>query len=382
MVRLFVSPSHLCTLYMILHARKTRKEGYKDILILDSPAKKRSLIDLIKGTQKIYDWHSIIDLSSPLDDSVDLVANSKKQLTRKLKSKPGFKQVYDYLLKRHTKKQRTVEAQVLAEKIKDLGEVIEVNVLTQTLVNEALFQLFPKAQLNYFEHGSGDYYLVQKMKGNFNFYCVFADQFKKFLAEKGKDHSYVKQLTDYEKFPAIAKEVIDADEQRHELLEHFKVEGKMVLILLEAMQLYQVPDQYYIDYIDLCMKQVKNPGDYTFVLKPHPAQTKRSIEDQYNRLKDHYKVKTILVDGGHFINFSVEVLFTVWKDQTDHFFGTYSSAIFYNSVLYKNSNTKFYFTYEFFLNYLQNAPQQFKDIYAGIKEPVKKVFSANCVSMT
>jgi len=382
MVRIFVSPSHLCTLFMILHARKTRKEGYKDILVLDSPPKKASLINLIKGTKKIYDWHNIIDLSSALEDSVDLVADKKKQLTRKLKSKPGIKQVYDLLLRRHTKKQRAAEAKVLVEKLSGLGEVIEINVLTQTLVNEALFGLFPKARVNYFEHGSGDYYLVQKMKGNFNFYCVFANEFKKLLAEKGLDHTYVKQLTDHEKFPALAQEVIDKDPSRDEIIRNFKVEGKMVLILLEAMQLYQVPDQYYTDYIDLCMKHVKNPQDYTFVLKPHPAQTRRSIEDQKNRLLNHYKVKTLVLESGHLINFSVEVLFTLWKDHTDHFFGTYSSAIFYNSVLYKNSGTKFYFTYEFFLNYLQNAPQQFKDIYAGIKEPVKKVFSANCISMT
>jgi len=382
MVRIFVSPSHLCTLYMILHARKTRKEGYKDILVLDSPPKKTSLINLIKGTQKIYDWHSIIDLSAPLDDSVDLVADKKKQLTRKLKSKPGIKQVYDLLLRRHTKKQRAAGAKILAEKLNGLGEVVEINVLTQTLVNEALFNLFPNAQVNYFEHGSGDYYLIQKMKGNFNFYCVFADEFKKLLAERGLDISYVKQLTDHQDFPALAQEVINADPNREEILRNFKVDGKMILVLLEAMQLYQVPDQYYTDYIDLCMKQVKNPQDYTFVLKPHPAQTHKSIEDQKNRLQDHYKVKTLVLESGYLINFSVEVLFTLWKDHTDYFFGTYSSAIFYNSVLYKNSGTKFFFTYEFFLNYLQNAPQQFKDIYAGIKEPVKKVFSANCISMT
>src|SRR5205814_350477 len=147
-------------------------------------------------------------------------------------------------------------------------------------------------------------YLIQNIKQkNFNFYCVFADQFKKLLTEKGKDHSYVKQLTDHESFPTIAQEVINADENSSELEKHFKVEGKMVLILLEAMQLYQVPDQYYLDYIDLCMKQLKDPQQYTFVLKPHPAQTKRSIDDQVNRLRDHYKVKTVLVDGGHFINF-------------------------------------------------------------------------------
>lgn len=383
MVRIFVSPSHLCTLYMILYARKTSKPGYKDVLVLDSPPKKKSLIELIKGTQKIYPWHNIIDLSTPLDDSVDLVANTKKALTRKLKSKPGIKQVYDFLLKRHTKKQRAAEALLLKEKLRDLGDVIEVNLLTQTLVNEALFDLFPKAQVNYFEHGSGDYYLIQKVKrSGMNFYCVFAEQFKKLLAEKGLDNSFVKQLAGYEDFPAIAQEVINTDPTRDEIIKSVTVKGKMVLIVLEAMQLYQVPDHYYTDYIDLCMKQLKDPQDYTFVLKPHPAQTKRSIEDQKSRLIDHYKVKTVVAESPHLVNFSIEVLFTLWKDNTEHFFGTYSSAIFYNSVLYKSSGTKFYFTYEFFLNYLQSAPQQFKDIYAGIKEPVKKVFSANCTSMT
>lgn len=378
-----MSPSHLCTLFMILYARKTRKAGYKDILILDSPPKKLSLIELIKGTRRIYDWHSIIDLSVPLEDSVELVAGTTKKLTRKLKNKPVIRQVYELLLKRHTRKQRAAEARVLTEKLAGLGDIIEINVLTQTGVNEALFGLFPKAQVNYFEHGSGDYYLIQKVKRkNFRFYCVFANEFKKLLADNGQNNDYVHQLTDCDKFPEIAREVIESDPQRNEIRRHCEVQGKMILVLLEAMQLYQVPDHYYTDYIDLCMKQVKDPEQYTFVLKPHPAQTRKSIEDQKNRLTDHYKVRTVVVDGGHFINFSVEVLFTLWKDNTDYFFGTYSSAIFYDSVLYRNSKTKFFYTYEFFLNYLQRAPKQFLDIYAGIREPVKKVFSVNCTSMT
>src|ERR1700756_5537997 len=106
MVRIFVSPSHLCTLYMILYARKTHKEGYKDILILDSPPKKASHKKLIIDTQKIYDWHIIIDLSITLPDDSEFTANARKKITRKLKDKPVVKPIYDFLLKRHFKKKQ------------------------------------------------------------------------------------------------------------------------------------------------------------------------------------------------------------------------------------------------------------------------------------
>jgi len=43
MVRLFVTTSHLCTLYMLSYARNTNKGNYTDVLILDTPPKKKSL---------------------------------------------------------------------------------------------------------------------------------------------------------------------------------------------------------------------------------------------------------------------------------------------------------------------------------------------------
>lgn len=368
---------------MILYARSTRREGHKDILLLDWPAKAKSLIDLLKGTQRIYDWHSIIDLSTQLDDSTQFTVSTTKSLTRKLKEKPGFKQVYDFLYQRHSKKQTRQHARRIAEGVAGLGEVTEINMLTGTGVNDALLGLFPKARVNYFEHGIGDYHYIPDItpKG-FQFHCVFANEFKKFLVEKGIDHSYVRPLEGAENFPAIAKEVMDTDPAREEIIQKTKVSGKIIVILLEAVQVYEVPDQYYIDYIDLCMKHVERPEEYTFVLKPHPRQTPRSMDDQKKRLEEHYKVKTLLLNDRLLASYSAEVLFSLWKDQVHAVFSTFTSAVFYNSVLYGNDITRFYYSYEFFTHYQDNAPPQFKTLYKELKDLINNVLSYRCISMS
>lgn len=383
MVRIFVSPSHLCTLYMILYARSTRQAGHKDILLLDWPAKKKSLIDLLKGTQRIYNWHSIIDLSTQLDESEQFTVSTKKSLTRKLKEKPGLKQVYDLLYRRHIKKQTRQHARRIAEQVAGLGEVTEINMLTGTGVNNALLGLFPKAQVNYFEHGIGDYHYIPDIEPKgFKFHCIFADEFKKFLASKGSDSSYVTPLEGAENFPAIAKEVMDTDPAREEIIQKTKVNGKAILILLEAAQIYEVPDQYYIDYIDLCMKHVENPQEYTFILKPHPRQTPRSMDDQKKRLEEHYKVKTLLLHDDLLVNYSAEVLFSLWKEQVHAVFSVFTSAVFYNSVLYANDAIRFYYSYEFFTRYQDNAPPQFKTLYRELKDLLTKVLSYRCITMS
>src|ERR1035437_42118 len=150
MIRIFVSPSQLCTLYMILYARKTHKEGMKDVLILDWPDKKKSLVKVITDTQKIYNWHNIINVSHTISDETDLLPSHKKKFTRKIKGIFFIKPVYGFLLKRYRAKCAKIEEQTISEKLAEAGEVLEVNIVTQTGITDSLFKLFPKAAVNYF----------------------------------------------------------------------------------------------------------------------------------------------------------------------------------------------------------------------------------------
>lgn len=383
MVRLFVTTSHLCTLYMLSYARNTNKGNYTDVLILDTPPKKKSLKKAITDTQKIYQWDSIIDLSTTLDDNADFEPNTRKSLTRKLKGKPIIKPVYDFLLKIYLKQQQNKEVKIIQNKLLNKGNIIEVNLLTQTIVNATLFKLFPKANVNYFEHGQGDYFFIQNIKSNnFYFYCVFADSFRKYLQSKKQENTYVKNLPDINNFSSLANEVIEFNRNEAGIDNQLNIEGKLVLILMESVQIYNVPDAFWTDYLDLCLSQISNLNEYTFILKPHPLQSVKSLEISKKHLLKTRKLKVLVIENNEAVNYSVEVLYSIWKDNTQYVFSLFSSASYYISKLYGNEKTTFYYAYDFFKKYMDNAPKQFVAIYDGINDVVKNVLTENCIDIS
>ncbi|MGZ3863496.1 MAG: polysialyltransferase family glycosyltransferase [Bacteroidia bacterium] len=383
MIRLFVCPSHLCALYMILYARKTKKPGYKDVLILDWPAKRASLIKVITDTKKIHPWDEIIDLSTTLSDDTDLKPSAKKVLVRKLKENILLKPFYNALLKRHRNKQAKIEEQKILKALSGKGDVSEVNILTQTGITDSLFKLFPSAEVNYFEHGMGDYFFIQKIKlPKFSFYCIFNEQFKSYLKKKNLPDNYVKGFIGEGDFQQIANETIAADPQKEEIISKLKFEGKKVLIMMESVEIYNVPDNFWTDYLDLCISNIPEPKNYTFILKPHPAQSFNAIEISKNHLLNHHKVKTVVIENSHSINYSVEVLYSLWNETTDYVFTAFSSSIYYISKIYNNTNTRYFYSFDFLKGYIKNAPPQFVYIFNGVEDLVKHVLSENCTEMT
>jgi len=383
MLRVFVCTSQINALYMILYARKTFKEGFKDVLILDSVPKKKSLIKVLLNTKKIYNWVDIIDLSIPVADEDEVAPGLRKKITRKIKTNFFVKPVYDVLLKGHLKRKQKAEEAILHEKLKSLGEVNEINILTQTGVNDALLKLYPGAQVNYFEHGLGDYFFIQKIKPlTFNFYCVFADKFRNYLKGKNLDNSYVRNFLEEHSFPAIAREVIETDEEKEKIISSVNIEGKKVIVLLDSMEVYQVPDAYWTDYLDLCVSKVENPKEYIFILKPHHNQAARSIQISKKYMLNHHKLKVVVVENNLPVNYSIEVLNSIWNDSAEYVFSTFSSGLFYISKMYNNPKVKYYYAYDFFRNYMKNSPVQFVDTYNGINDVVKNIFSENCIDIS
>jgi len=368
---------------MLSYARNTNKGNYTDVLILDTPPKKKSLKKAITDTQKIYQWDSIIDLSTTLDDNADFEPNTRKSLTRKLKGKPIIKPVYDFLLKIYLKQQQNKEVKIIQNKLLNKGNIIEVNLLTQTIVNATLFKLFPKANVNYFEHGQGDYFFIQNIKSNnFYFYCVFADSFRKYLQSKKQENTYVKNLPDINNFSSLANEVIEFNRNEAGIDNQLNIEGKLVLILMESVQIYNVPDAFWTDYLDLCLSQISNLNEYTFILKPHPLQSVKSLEISKKHLLKTRKLKVLVIENNEAVNYSVEVLYSIWKDNTQYVFSLFSSASYYISKLYGNEKTTFYYAYDFFKKYMDNAPKQFVAIYDGINDVVKNVLTENCIDIS
>jgi hypothetical protein len=368
---------------MIAYARKTNQGNYKDILVLDTPAKRKSLVKVITDTIKVYPWTAIIDLGSLLPDETDYTPNVRKSITRKLKDKPLIKPIYTFLLKLYLKKEQSREIKNIQHKLLEVVDVCELNLLTQTGANEALFKLYPKAAINYFEHGQGDYFFIQKLKPvNFNFYCMFADKFKQYLQNNKQDYSYVKNVLDTKYFPALAKEVIDTDEEKETIKSYLQVKGKLVLILLESVEIYNVPDAFWTDYLDLCIAQISSPTEYTFILKPHHLQSLRAIEISKNYMLHTLKLNALVIESNHSLNYSVEILYVLWQDKTHYVFSVFSSALYYIAKLYANEKTTYYYAYDFFRKYMDNAPKQFSTYFNELEGLIREVFSENCIDIS
>src|ERR1051326_303072 len=154
MLRIFLCTSHLSSLFMALHAKKTHKQTFKDVLLVESPKIKRSHLKLIHDTVYIHSWNEIHEFISIANDEENLKPSLRKTLTRKLKTKPVAKQIYSSLLASHLKKENA-KVKTKLKSIFQSSDEVELNLLTQTLMNPALMELFPKAKVNYFEHGLG-----------------------------------------------------------------------------------------------------------------------------------------------------------------------------------------------------------------------------------
>jgi hypothetical protein len=383
MVRIFVGTTQVCVLYMIAYARKTNQGAYKDILVIDTPPIKNALVKVLTNTRKIYPWAEIINLSSNiLPDTADFEPNIRKKFTRKIKNTALVKPFYNLLLNLYLKKQRLNETKIIRNKLSIFGEISEVNILTQTGINDALFKLYPKAIVNYFEHGQGDYFFIQNIKPlTYNFYCVFANKFRQYMKECQKEHSYIKNLSEIQEFPVIANEVIQTDDEYRKIKLQLDIKGKLVLILMDAVQIYHVPDIFWTDYLDLCINHITNPKEYTFILKPHHRQSLKSIEITKGYMYSR-KLNTLVIENSHTSNYSVEVLYAFWENNTDYVFSIFSSGLFYISKLYGGKKTKYYYAYDFFKKYINNAPPQFLSYFLDLEELLDNVFSENCVDIS
>ncbi len=149
------------------------------------------------------------------------------------------------------------------------------------------------------------------------------------------------------------------------------------------MQLYyNVPDTFWTDSLELFIAQVDKPEEYTFILKPHPTQSLKSMEISKDYMINKRKLKTLILEHNYSINYSVEVLYSLWQNNTYYVFSIFSSASYYISKLYSNPNTKHYYAYGFFEKYINDAPPQFSSYFKSLEDLLKNVFSENCVDIS
>src|ERR1700752_1333312 len=104
MLRIFLASSHLSAVLQAVYAKKSREEGFVDILIIDSYYKKETLITSIKKTRELHNWDHVLDFSEPIEDVVDIRPDLRKRILRKVKHLPLIRNIYKILLRRYERK--------------------------------------------------------------------------------------------------------------------------------------------------------------------------------------------------------------------------------------------------------------------------------------
>lgn len=383
MLRIFLVSSHLSAILQSIYASSTKKEGDVDVLMVDYPPKKRALTQVIIDTKYIHDWDVKLNYAPELTDETNMRPSFKKRLTRKAKQLPVLKGIYDKLLEKHMLKfYSNFEARIRQDLSSYNQEEVQLNLLTKTGLNEVLFKLFPQAKVNYFEHGIGDYmYYAQNEIQQGNLFCLFPREFTDYLTSinspnKNKIHGFVKDDLFYKAIQSLEKNKVISNEQEFEKL---KTE-KLVFILIESVEIYEVPPNFWEDCIRLYLSKIDIPEDYTYVLKPHPLQSFEAI----NAIENYFKkrnLKYILLGNSKFINVGAELIFYFFAKQTKYVFSLFSSSVYYFTKLYPSSETKYYHGYKLFEKYTKNSPKQFTDIYKGLEPIITNVLAKDCLEL-
>lgn len=379
MQRIFLTTSHLSTVFITLYAKHTSDPGQDDILLIDHAPKRQSLVRHIKETAAQHAWRQVIDLSIAVSDAYDLKPTFVKRATRHLKHKLVFKQVYDALYKMQQARRVTGHIGLLRSHMQVRATGTKLFLMTETALNDALYQFFPGSQVSFFEHGLSDYLLApESTKKDALFYCVFADQYKSYLDAKGMPAGFVRSYFDPESFKSICDSFFNGKTEAKLLSDLAAQPGRCCLLLLQNLEMYQVDKDFWTLYIDRCLRQVANPEEYTFLIKPHPHQsssTLLAIGDYLSAKKIKYKV---LADAAS-AQMSIELAFSLLQQKVHYVFSPFSSAVFYLSRLFPLKPTVYYHSYEWFKReHLQKAPPQFRKLFLSAEELIKGVFSANC----
>jgi hypothetical protein len=383
MLRVFLVSSHFSAILQSIYASSTKKEGDVDVLMIDYPPQKKALSQLILNTDYIHNWDLKLNYAPELTDETNMRPSLKKRLTRKAKQLPVLKSIYNKILSKHMVKfYADFETRIKRDLSKLNSDTVQLNLLTKTGLNDVLFKLYPAAEINYFEHGTGDYmYYAQNKIKDGNLYCLFPTEFEAYLKSinnpnANKINGFIKGNLFYEAIQNLEKNNVISNDQ--ELIKLSNT--KLVFILIESVEIYEVPSNFWQDCIQLYLSKIEVPDDYTYILKPHPLQSFEAISAIENYFKER-NLKYILLGNSKFINVGAELIFYFFSKQTKYVFSLFSSSVYYFTKLYPSSEIKYYHGYKLFEQYTKKSPKQFTDIYKGLEPIITNVLARDCLDL-
>lgn len=380
MLRIFLASSHFSSILQSIYAASTKQEGDFDVMMVDYPPQKKSLTDLIFKTRFIHKWDLELNYATVINDETNLRPGSKKIFIRKVKELPVLKSIYTLLLKRHMKKFLEKYEVKISQDISSIKrEKVQLNLLTKTGLNQVLIKLFPEAEINYFEHGNGDYmYYAQNEIKSGNFYCLFSKEFSDYLnLIKNPNYKKVRGYLDGDTFYRAIQQL-----EKNEVISNpfnftLNISNRFVFILIENVEMYQVPNLFWKQCMEIYIKKIDTPANYTYILKPHPSQSFDAIEE----IEHFFKSRTlnfVLLKDNRTMNIGAELLFYFFYKKTDYVFSLFSSSVYYFTKLYPSTQIKYYQGFQLFKPYTSNAPKQFKEMFSNLEPIVTHVLSKEC----
>lgn len=377
--RVFVTTSHISALYMTLHARATWIAGDRDVFLVDIGTRSTAVLAAIYRAAALHRWDALHSHSTVAEEDHRFEPGLMKRLTRRWKEVFPLRPLYDRSRKRFEQRR---DARLMADLERTIGALLDVVDLevfghTQTVLNDLIARMRPRARSAYFEHGLGDYlYLVEGGRPRGPMYALFASGFKRFLSSRGIAEGNVRQLELPADFHSIALEQLSG--VAPDTVRSGSQDRPVVLVLLEAVDMYEVPDAFWGAYIDHVLAVLDEPQRFHFLLKPHPiasAGSLRATEAHCERLGLSYE----LLDAGWQRGIAAEVLFAQWTERTHHVFCLFSSACFYLSQLYRQSHITYHCSPDFMDRWTGQAPPMYKRHFEGLKPLIKEVFSERCI---
>lgn len=378
-LRIFLTTSHISSVFMTLHAAATHQPDDVDILLVDAGARRRAVIDAIRSTARLHPWALVHNCSIVLADDHRSEPTLRKRLTRRWKEAPVLRPIYRALLRVHIVRQQHRHVRMLRSLLGPYGfdhDRVELHLHAQNQLEAPLRALFPTAQPVFFEHGLGDYhYLLEHGRMRGPFVALFADRFTAYLHRQGKLDQEVRPIA----IPA------DISSPMLRLLNDLEVprtplpdDRRFVLVLLEAVDMYMVPQAFWGAYIDHIISTLPGSERFHFLLKPHPAASATSLAATVHRCSELGLSFTLLDDPRH-MGIAAEVLFAAYADRTDHVFCLFSSACFYLSQLYRSPHITFHYSTTWMEQWTGKAPPMYKRHFAALKPLIEQVFAERCV---
>jgi hypothetical protein len=368
---------------MTAYARNSAGDG-NDFLVLDVGRRKLSNVKQMQSAASLHNWKGVLDFSEIFTDEDEALPGIIKRITWRIKNLPGFRQVYKILLRNYQEKLNHKRREALEKRIglADKNTLVQLFLLKETGLNEALLALYKNATTSYFEHGSSDYLLMvdNPPVGNGKFYCVFADGFKRYLEKRNIPSGYVSPFADEFSFRKICDDYFNHHPEQVALLQSLCIPGKtLAFILLQPFENIRVNSHCWEGFLDQCIKVMEHQTDIHYIIKPHPLQSGKETGLIESHLKKRGIQFTITKEDASAT--STELAFSIWKKNTAYVFSPYSSALFYLSALFPGPGTKYFYAYEYMRPYLREAPPAYYTLFDTAGPMIKEIFSEKCTEL-